>query len=55
MQRDDIGLPCEAPELAYLHACRAIPELAAAVLRARKDPMRCRFLICCAMLRRGFM
>lgn len=45
MQRDDIGLPCEAPELAYLHACRAIPELAAAVLRARKDPMRCRFLI----------
>ena len=45
MQRDGIGLLYEAPELAYLHACRAIPELAAAMLRARQDPMRCRFLI----------
>ena len=45
LQRDDIGMTCEAPELAYLHACRAIPELAAAMLRARQDPMRCSFHI----------
>jgi hypothetical protein len=45
LQRDEIGLLYEAPELAYLHACRAIPDLAAAMLRARQDPMRCRFLI----------
>lgn len=45
LQRDDIGIACEAPELAYLHACRAIPELAAAMLRARQDPMACRFHI----------
>jgi hypothetical protein len=45
MQRDDIGIACEGPELAYLHACRAIPELAAAMLRARQDPMRCCFHI----------
>lgn len=45
LQRDEIGLLYEAPELAYLHACRAIPELAATMLRTRQDPMRCRFLI----------
>jgi hypothetical protein len=45
LQRDLIGLLYEAPELAYLQACRAIPDLAAAMLRARQDPMRCRFLI----------
>jgi hypothetical protein len=44
-QRDQIGLLCEAPELVYLHACRAIPDLAAAMLRARQNPMLCRFLI----------
>jgi hypothetical protein len=45
LQRDQIGIDCEGPELAYMHACRAIPELAAAMLRARQDPMRCRFRI----------
>ncbi len=45
LTRDVIGIPLEAPELAYLRACRAIPDLAAEMLRARKDPMRCRFLI----------
>jgi hypothetical protein len=45
LQRDEIGLLHEAPEMAYLQACRAIPDLAAAMLRARQDPMRCRFLI----------
>jgi hypothetical protein len=45
LQRDGIGLLYEAPELAYLHACCAIPDLAAAMLRARQDPMRCHFLI----------
>ena len=45
LTRDEIGLLYETPELAYLQACRAIPELAAAMLRARQDPMRCRFLI----------
>lgn len=43
--RDEIGMLFEAPELAYLHACRAIPDVAAEMLRARKDPMDCRFLI----------
>ena len=45
VQRDKVGFACEAPELAYMHACRAIPELAAAMLRARQNPMLCRLLI----------
>jgi hypothetical protein len=45
LQRDQIGLLCEAPELVYMHACRSIPDLAAAMLRARQNPMHCRFLI----------
>jgi hypothetical protein len=36
---------CEGPELAYLHACRAIPDIAAEMLRRRKDPMSCSFVI----------
>jgi hypothetical protein len=45
LQRDDVGMLCECPELAYLHACRAIPEIAAEMLRRRKDPMTCSFII----------
>jgi hypothetical protein len=45
IQRDEAGIFCEAPELAYLHACRAIPDVAAEMLRHRKDPMSCRFVI----------
>ena len=45
MRRDAVGIRCEGPELAYLQACRAIPDLAAQMLRHRRDPMACRFLI----------
>jgi hypothetical protein len=45
LQRDEKGIFCEAPELAYLHACCAIPDVAAEMLRHRRDPMACRFVI----------
>ncbi|HWC62153.1 MAG TPA: hypothetical protein VG501_00925 [Rhizomicrobium sp.] len=45
LQSDGVGILCEAPELAYLQACRAIPDVAAEMLRHRQDPMDCRFVI----------
>lgn len=44
-ERDDLGVMCEGAEAAYLHACRAIPDLAADLLRERRNPMHCAFEI----------
>lgn len=44
-ERDQIGVACPDVERAYLEACRALPDLAAEILRARKDPMRFAFEI----------
>ncbi len=45
IERDDEGVECENIELAYLRVCEAIPDVAAEILRERKDPMRFSFLI----------
>lgn len=45
IDRDDIGLACEDLEHAYLQACEAIPDVAAEILRNRRDPMKYSFLI----------
>jgi hypothetical protein len=36
---------CEGPEEAFVEACRAIPDIAAEMLREGRDPMECQFLI----------
>lgn len=36
---------CEGPEEAFVEACRAIPDIAAEMLRDGRDPMDCQFLI----------
>jgi hypothetical protein len=45
LERDDEGVECEDIEQAYLRVCEAIPDVAAEILRNRKDPMRFSFLI----------
>jgi hypothetical protein len=41
----DFAVWCEGPEEAFMEACRAIPDIAAEMLRDGIDPMDCRFLI----------
>lgn len=40
---DEIGISCPDIETAYLEAHRAIPEMAATLLRSGTDPMQCRY------------
>jgi len=45
IERDEEGIVCDNVEHAYLRACEALPDMAAEMLRARKDPMAHSFLI----------
>ena len=40
-----VPVSCEGPEQAFMEACRVIPQVAAEILRAGQDPMRCEFVI----------
>jgi hypothetical protein len=41
----DFAVWCEGPEGAFVEACRAIPDIAAEMVRDGRDPMECQFLI----------
>ncbi|MGH6827923.1 MAG: DUF6894 family protein [Rhizomicrobium sp.] len=41
----DFAVWCEGPEEAFVEACRAIPDIAAEMLRDGQDPLACQFLI----------
>jgi hypothetical protein len=41
----DFAVWCEGPEDAFVEACRAIPDIAADMVRDGRDPMECQFLI----------
>lgn len=45
VERDEEGIPCVDLEHAYLEACGALPDVAAEILRSRKDPMSFSFLV----------
>jgi hypothetical protein len=40
-----LSISCEGPEIAFMEACRVIPDIAAEMLRAGDDPMACQFVI----------
>lgn len=40
-----VTISCEGPEVAFMEACRVIPEIAADMLRNGDDPMACQFII----------
>ena len=40
-----VPVSCEGPEEAFMEACRVIPQVAAEILRAGHDPMKCEFVI----------
>ena len=40
-----VTITCEGPEVAFMEACRVIPQVAAEILRAGQDPMKCEFVI----------
>ena len=40
-----VPVACEGPEEAFMEACRVIPQVAAEILRAGQDPMKCQFVI----------
>ena len=45
LERDDLGLELAGIEAAYLDGCRAIPTMAADLMKKRVDPQRCCFEI----------
>lgn len=45
VEPDEDGILCADVEHAYLEACHALPDIAAEILRARKDPMHYSFRI----------
>src|SRR6185369_16217565 len=40
-----VTISCEGPEVAFMEACRVIPDIAADMLRNGDDPMACQFII----------
>ncbi|HEY4275193.1 MAG TPA: hypothetical protein VGM68_06900, partial [Rhizomicrobium sp.] len=40
-----LSIHCEGPEIAFMEACRVIPDIAAQMLRAGDDPMACQLVI----------
>jgi len=40
-----VTITCEGPEVAFMEACRVIPDIAADMLRNGDDPMACQFII----------
>ena len=45
LQPARVTIACEGPEVAFMEACRVIPDIAADMLRAGDDPMVCQFII----------
>ena len=45
LERDEIGLELAGVEAAYLDACRAIPDMSAALVKQKRDPLRYGFEI----------
>ena len=45
LARDEIGLELAGVEAAYLDACRAIPDMSAALVKQKRDPLRYGFEI----------
>ena len=45
LQPAEVSIACEGPEAAFMEACRVIPDIAAAMLRAGDNPLLCQFII----------
>ena len=41
LQPSLVTITCEGPEVAFMEACRVIPDIAADMLRNGDDPMAC--------------